>query len=153
MSSPILRQALRGLARDRGLAPLVSIFAVMVAVPACPGWSAARGVLWLAILFTFAPGTAAGGLVAEHFAVGDLASGVLFGSVIASPALGYVFLGLGVWLVYILTRPLGASFGDLLSQPVDYGGMGYGAIRTSLGFLGVIAAIVAAKTAMQKRQD
>ena len=109
---------------------------------------------WLAILFTFAPGTAAGGLVAEHFALGYLESGVLFGSVKASLALGYVFLGLvailGFRLVYILTRPLGASFGDLLSQPVDYGGMGYGAIRTSLGFLSVT---VTGMTAMQKSQE
>ncbi|SOC21596.1 COG4705 family protein [Rhodobacter maris] len=112
---------------------------------------------WLAILFTFALGTAAGDLVAEHFALGYLASGVLFGSVIASLALGYFFLGLNgilaFWLVYILTRPLGASFGDLLSQPVDYGGMGYGTIKTSLGFLAVIAVTVAAMTVMQKRQD
>ncbi|WP_425071020.1 hypothetical protein [Sagittula sp. S175] len=109
---------------------------------------------WLAILFTFAPGTAAGGLVAEHFAIGYLASGVLFGSVIASPALGYVFLGLvailGFWLVYILTCPLGASFGDLLSQPVDCRGMGSGRNRTSLGFLSVT---VTDMTAMQKSQE
>ena len=76
---------------------------------------------WLAILFTFALGTAAGDLVAEQFALGYLATGILFGMIIASLAIGYFFLGLdsilGFWLVYILTRPLGASFGDLLSQP------------------------------------
>ena len=101
---------------------------------------------WLAILFTFALGTAAGDLVAEHFGLGYLATGVLFGMIIASLAGGYFFLGLdpilGFWLAYIFTRPLGASFGDLLSQPAEYGGMALGTIITSALFLGAIIAIV-----------
>ncbi len=102
---------------------------------------------WLAILFTFALGTAAGDLVAEKFALGYLATGILFGMIIASLALGYFFLGLdpilGFWLVYILTRPLGASFGDLMSQPTQYGGLGLGTIVTSAIFLTAIVTIVA----------
>lgn len=101
---------------------------------------------WLAILFTFALGTAAGDLVAEYFGLGYMATGILFGMVIASLSLGYFFLGLdailGFWLVYILTRPLGASFGDFLSQPREYGGLALGTIITSVIFLGAIAAIV-----------
>ena len=101
---------------------------------------------WLAILFTFALGTAAGDLVAEQFALGYLATGILFGMIILSLSIGYFFLGLdailGFWLVYILTRPLGASFGDLLSQPQQYGGLGLGTIITSAIFLTAIVAIV-----------
>ena len=101
---------------------------------------------WLAILFTFALGTAAGDLVAEHFALGYLSTGILFGMIIGSLAIGFFFLGLdailGFWLAYIFTRPLGASFGDLLSQPADYGGMGLGTIVTSVIFLAAIGAIV-----------
>tara|TARA_R110000751_G_scaffold261692_1_gene360965 strand:- start:13972 stop:14811 length:840 start_codon:yes stop_codon:yes gene_type:complete len=101
---------------------------------------------WLAILFTFALGTAAGDLVAEKFALGYLATGVLFGMIIVSLSIGYFFLGLdailGFWLVYILTRPLGASFGDLMSQPAQYGGFGLGTIITSAIFLAAIVAIV-----------
>lgn len=102
---------------------------------------------WLAILFTFAMGTAAGDLVAEQFGLGDLATGVLFGMIIASLSMGYFFLGLdpilGFWLAYIFTRPLGASFGDFLSQPAQYGGMGFDTVGTSALFLGAIIAIVA----------
>lgn len=101
---------------------------------------------WLAILFTFALGTAAGDLVAEAFRLGYLSTGILFGLIIASLAVGYFLLGLdpilGFWLVYIFTRPLGASFGDLLSQPLQYGGMGLGTIVTSGLFLAAIMAIV-----------
>jgi uncharacterized membrane-anchored protein len=101
---------------------------------------------WLAILFTFALGTAAGDLVAEQFALGYLATGILFGMIIVSLSLGYFVFGLdsilAFWLVYILTRPLGASFGDLLSQPTQYGGVGLGTIVTSAIFLIIIVAVV-----------
>jgi uncharacterized membrane-anchored protein len=111
---------------------------------------------WLAILFTFALGTAAGDLVAEKFGLGYLATGILFGMIIASLALGYFVLGLdailGFWLAYIFTRPLGASFGDLLSQPKDYGGLGFGTIITSALFLAAIAGIVVYMTARAMRQ-
>ncbi len=109
---------------------------------------------WLAILFTFALGTAVGDLISEAFGVGFAGTGVLFGLIIASLAVGYFALGLdgiwAFWLCYIFTRPLGASFGDLLSQPADYGGLGLGTIVTSLGFLAVIAATVGVMS-MQRR--
>ncbi|WP_414091080.1 hypothetical protein [Rhizobium sp. BR 314] len=41
-------------------------------------------------------------------------------------------------LVYIPTRPLGASFGDLMSQPMQYGGLGFSTITTSAIFLAAI---------------
>ena len=112
---------------------------------------------WLAILFTFALGTAAGDLVAEQFHLGYLAAGILFGMVIASLTLGYFYLGLDAilafWLVYIITRPLGASFGDLLSQPVKYGGFGLGTVITSALFLAAIAAIVAYVTVTHRGEE
>ena len=101
---------------------------------------------WLAILFTFALGTASGDLVAEHFGLGYFSTGILFAMIITSLAIGYFFLDfdaiLGFWLVYIFTRPLGASIGDFLSQPHEYGGLGLGTIITSVIFLAAIAAIV-----------
>ncbi len=101
---------------------------------------------WLAILFTFALGTAAGDLVAEQFGLGYGATGILFGMIILSLACGYFWLGLdavlGFWLAYIFTRPLGASFGDLLSQPADYGGLGFGTVVTSALFLAAILGLV-----------
>lgn len=101
---------------------------------------------WLAILFTFSLGTAAGDLVAERFDLGYLNTDLIFGGVIAAIALAWFFLGLSgilaFWLAYILTRPFGASFGDLLARPVEYGGMGFGTTFTSLTFLGSIVVIV-----------
>lgn len=105
---------------------------------------------WLAILFTFSLGTAAGDLVAEHFELGYLTTGLLFAGIIAAFAFGYYVLKLNgilmFWLAYIFTRPLGASFGDLLSQPMEYGGLGFGTIITSVLFLAVIVSVVAYMT-------
>jgi uncharacterized membrane-anchored protein len=105
---------------------------------------------WIAILLTFALGTGAGDLMAEQFQLGYLQTGILFAMIIASLGIGYYFLGLdpilGFWLAYILTRPLGASFGDLLSQPADYGGLGLGTMITSAAFLAGITALVTGMT-------
>ena len=101
---------------------------------------------WLAILFTFALGTAVGDLISEAFGVGFAGTGVLFGLIIASLALGYFALGLdgmwAFWLCYIFTRPLGASIGDFLAQPTEFGGLGLGTVITSFVFLIVIASTV-----------
>ncbi|MFU0840979.1 MAG: MFS transporter [Pseudomonas fragi] len=48
------------------------------------------------------------------------------------------------WIAYILTRPLGASLGDLLTQAKTYGGLGMGASWTSALFLCVIVLLVGA---------
>lgn len=101
---------------------------------------------WLAILFTFALGTAAGDLAAEGLGLGYLQAGIDYGIVIAVIAFAFFFLKMNgimaFWLAYIVTRPMGASFGDLLSQPVDSGGLGFGATVTSVIFLAIIAAII-----------
>jgi uncharacterized membrane-anchored protein len=86
-----------------------------------------------------------------------MATGILFGMIIASLTLGYFVMGLDAilafWLCYIFTRPLGASFGDLLSQPSDYGGLGFGTIITSALFLGVIGLTVAYMTATHEGEE
>ena len=101
---------------------------------------------WLTVLFTFALGTAAGDLSAERLAVGYGKSGLLFGGLIAVVYFLHLKLGLNAilafWIAYILTRPLGASIGDYLSQPRADGGLGLGTTATSAIFLLTILALV-----------
>ncbi|MYS82534.1 hypothetical protein [Embleya scabrispora] len=101
---------------------------------------------WLAILLTFALGTAAGDLVAEQLDVGYWKSALLFAAVIAIVAGAHYVVGLDAvwsfWLAYILTRPLGASLGDYLSQDPDEGGLGLGTVVTSVLFLATIMLLV-----------
>lgn len=112
---------------------------------------------WLAILFTFALGTAAGDFLAETLQLGYLLSAVLFGAAIGLVTVVHYRLRLNAilafWLAYILTRPFGASFGDLLSQPAQGGGMGLGTVVTSAGFLIVIAALVAFMSTRERQVD
>jgi uncharacterized membrane-anchored protein len=101
---------------------------------------------WLAVLFTFALGTSAGDLTAERLAVGYWQSAVLFAALIGVTFIAHVRFGanaiLTFWIAYILTRPLGASIGDYLSQPRVDGGLGLGTTVTSILFLVVILAVV-----------
>jgi uncharacterized membrane-anchored protein len=102
---------------------------------------------WLAILFTFALGTAAGDMAAEHLNLGYAVSILIFGGMIAAVAFAHYALRmnpiLSFWLAYILTRPLGASIGDEMSQNSHkYGGLGLGTTGTSYIFLGCILALV-----------
>jgi uncharacterized membrane-anchored protein len=120
---------------------------------------------WLTILFTFALGTAAGDLVAEKWDLGYLKSIFVFGAAIGVvTAAHYLVKGilaaehrhqsanavLAFWLAYILTRPLGASIGDFLSQPTSEGGLGLGTTVTSAIFLVTILGLVVFLTLTKK---
>jgi uncharacterized membrane-anchored protein len=102
---------------------------------------------WLAILFTFALGTAAGDLMAERLNLGYWISALIFAGMIAVVAIAHYRFKLNAvlafWLAYILTRPLGASLGDYLSQPKADGGLGLGTTVTSAIFLSTILVVVA----------
>ncbi|MFI6662572.1 hypothetical protein ACIBL8_44530 [Streptomyces sp. NPDC050523] len=101
---------------------------------------------WLAVLFTFALGTAAGDLVSERMDFGYWLSMFLSGLVIAAVALAHVALDLDAvwsfWVAYVLIHSLGASVGDYLSQPTGDGGLGLGTVVTSALFLSVILGLV-----------
>jgi uncharacterized membrane-anchored protein len=102
---------------------------------------------WLTILFTFALGTAAGDLVAEKLNIGYWKSALIFAAIIGLMYVAQKYLGLNAvlafWAAYIVTRPLGASIGDYLSQDKAIGGLELGTTITSVIFLSVILVVVA----------
>ena len=111
---------------------------------------------WVAILFTFALGTAAGDLTAEQLHLGYGISVFVFGAIITAVTVAYYLFRTNVilvfWIAYILTRPLGASLGDLLSQAKADGGFGLGSVGTSAFFLSVIVGLVAFLTVIAKKK-
>ena len=122
---------------------------------------------WLTILFTFALGTAAGDLVAEKMSLGYWKSALLFAAIIAIIGLACFKAGLnavlGFWMAYIVTRPLGASLGDYLSQAkigsvgedgsvTQGGGLNLGTTVTSAIFLSAILIVVLYISNAQKRR-
>lgn len=101
---------------------------------------------WAAILFTFSLGTSAGDLISERLGQGYLIAGLLFAAGIAVTFAAYKLFNLNAvltfWIAYILTRPLGASIGDLLTASKADGGLNLGTIPVSAVFLVVIVVLV-----------
>src|SRR6476619_6020258 len=134
-------------------------FAILLAITFAAWWASERTLsihsivtrrreafYWLAILFTFALGTSAGDLFDEQMGVGYWPTVGIVAVIIALITLAHYTLKLNAvlafWLAYILTRPLGASIGDGMSQARKDGGLGLGTTGTSLIFLVVILALV-----------
>lgn len=146
------------------LVTTTTVFAIALAVVFAAWWASERTLsihtiyttrreafYWLAVLFTFALGTAAGDLAAERINLGFALSAGMFAAVIALVAVAHYGFRLNAvaafWLAYILTRPLGASLGDYLSQPRADGGLGLGTTVTSALFLAAILLVVVYLTA------
>jgi uncharacterized membrane-anchored protein len=111
---------------------------------------------WLAILFTFALGTAVGDGLAEGLNMGYYSAAAFFGGWLLIVATArFVFHVNPVfcfWAAYILTRPFGAACGDLLSQPVDNGGFGFGANVVSLIFGAIIVVLVGGLSIIERQK-
>jgi uncharacterized membrane-anchored protein len=101
---------------------------------------------WLAVIFTFAMGTALGDLFATTFSLGYLASALVFIALILVPLAAWrlgVNPVLTFWVAYILTRPVGASFADFFGQPRSASGMGFGHGPVAVAGLIVVVAFIA----------
>ncbi|WP_291186842.1 hypothetical protein [Dokdonella sp.] len=140
-----------GLGYMRGAAILVAGLAVVLVV-----WRLVEGSLsvdairtrraelfyWLAILVSNTLGTALGDFLADDSGLGFLGGAALVGGAIALTAaaayLTRIDRVLLFWIAFVLTRPFGATFGDLLTKPADHGGLGFGTIGSSL----ILAAIL-----------
>lgn len=96
----------------------------------------AEGFYWMAILVSNTLGTALGDFLADSSGLGFAASAGLIAAVIAATALAYRFTSVSrvllFWIAFVMTRPFGAIFGDLLTKPVAHGGLELGTGGASL---------------------
>jgi uncharacterized membrane-anchored protein len=96
----------------------------------------AESFYWAAILVSNTLGTALGDFLADSSGLGFLGGALLIGGAIAATALLYAGTRWSrvalFWVAFVLTRPFGATFGDLLTKPVDNGGLGIGTVGASL---------------------
>ena len=101
---------------------------------------------WLALVFTFALGAAANDVLAETYSLGRLEAALFWVMIVAAVATSsYAFkfsLMKSFWVASILISPMGSSLGDLLSQPLNRGGFGFGTVAPSLIFLAIIVAFI-----------
>jgi uncharacterized membrane-anchored protein len=108
---------------------------------------------WAAILFTFSLGTSGGDLLSESMGLGY---GVALAVFAAGIAVVYALFRarvingvLAFWIAYILTRPLGASAGDLLTATREEGGLGLDRLMVT----GVILVVVVVLVVYLTRQE
>lgn len=91
---------------------------------------------WTAILFSNTLGTALGDFLADSSGLGFLGGAVLIGALLALVVLAYYFTQINrvvlFWVAFVLTRPFGATFGDVLTKPLEKGGLNLGTIGSSI---------------------
>jgi uncharacterized membrane-anchored protein len=82
---------------------------------------------WAAITLSQTLGTALGDWLADTGGLGYEGGALVFGAGLAVVAAAYYWTSLSrvglFWAAFILTRPLGATVGDLLDKPVSHGGL------------------------------
>lgn len=101
---------------------------------------------WIAILFSNTLGTALGDFLADNSGLGFLGGALLIGSVLILIILAHYFLKVSAillfWLAFVLTRPFGATFGDLLTKPLEKGGLNFGTIGSSLLLFAILMVLI-----------
>jgi uncharacterized membrane-anchored protein len=110
---------------------------------------------WVAILFSNTLGTALGDFLADDSGLGFLGGAALIGALIALTALAAFLTRLDrvvlFWIAFVLTRPFGATFGDLLTKPPDKGGLDFGTVGSSLILAIALVLLIAYTSAAEKR--
>jgi uncharacterized membrane-anchored protein len=101
---------------------------------------------WVVVLFSNTLGTALGDYLADDSGLGFLGGAMLIGSLLAGVTTLYYTTNMNrvvlFWLAFVLTRPFGATFGDLLTKPLDGGGLGFGTIGSSAVLAVILVAMI-----------
>jgi uncharacterized membrane-anchored protein len=101
---------------------------------------------WTAILFSNTLGTALGDFLADSSGLGFTGGAILIGSLLAIVLLAYFFTNISrvalFWVAFVLTRPFGATFGDVLTKSHDKGGLNLGTIGSSIVLAAILVAFV-----------
>lgn len=110
---------------------------------------------WTAILFSNTLGTSLGDFLADDSGFGFLGGAVLIAGLIGLVVIGYYFTNISrivlFWIAFVLTRPFGATFGDLLTKPVENGGLNLGTIGSSLVLGALLVIFIVYTTIRDKR--
>jgi uncharacterized membrane-anchored protein len=110
---------------------------------------------WVAILFSNTLGTSLGDFLADNSGLGFLGGAALIAGILVLTLLATYFTRINrillFWIAFVLTRPFGATFGDLLTKPIAKGGLNFGTIGSSLVLAAMLAAFVLYSRAAEKR--
>lgn len=110
---------------------------------------------WVAILFSNTLGTALGDFLADDSGLGFSGGAMLIGGLLGLVVIATYFTNLNrillFWVAFVLTRPFGATFGDLLTKTTEQGGLAFGTVGSSL-ILAVLLVITILYTSNVQKQ-
>lgn len=111
---------------------------------------------WTTILFSNTLGTALGDFLADDSGLGFLGGAALIGGLLGLVVLAVYFTRLNrvilFWVAFVLTRPFGATFGDLLTKPAEKGGFDFGAVGSSLILASLLVIFISYAGAEERRE-
>ncbi len=112
---------------------------------------------WTAILFSNTLGTALGDYLADSSGLGFLGSALLIAGLLALVVLAYYLTKIDrvllFWIAFVLTRPFGATFGDLLTKPLSKGGLNLGTLGSSLVLATLLVIFLIYTIKLESRAD
>ncbi|MDD5151294.1 MAG: hypothetical protein PHC28_12610 [Flavobacterium sp.] len=154
-----------GLGYATGSLILVSLLAITLVIwkisektLAVTNITSTRGELfyWTAILFSNTLGTALGDFLADDSGLGFSGGAILIGSLLILTILAYKFTKIShiilFWIAFVLTRPFGATFGDLLTKPLEKGGLNFGTIGSSAILFVILVLLIVVSMVRIKRK-
>lgn len=153
-----------GLGYAKGTALLISILIITLAI-----WRLSEGTIsvdqiktpkaelfyWVAILFSNTLGTALGDFLADSSGLGFAGGAALIGGLLLLIVCAYFYTSISrivlFWLAFVLTRPLGATVGDVLTKSQAKGGLDLGTIGSSLVLMAILIGFVLYTTFKDKQ--
>ncbi len=103
-------------------------------------------IYWTAILVSNTLGTALGDFLADDSGLGFFGGAMLIGGLIGLTILAYYYSKIShvllFWIAFVLTRPFGATMGDVLTKSHEKGGLNFGTIGSSLVLVSILAVLV-----------
>lgn len=109
---------------------------------------------WIAFLIANTLGTAAGDFVADSLGLGFLVSAILITGLLSITVILHFYTKVSkiilFWIAFVLTRPFGATFGDLLTKPIEKGGLNFGTIASSIFFAIILTIGLIKETKLEK---
>ncbi|MCA9617565.1 MAG: hypothetical protein KC731_01000 [Myxococcales bacterium] len=114
----------------------------------------AETLYWIAFLLANTLGTAAGDFLADDLQLGFVVSAALIAAALVALALLHSFTKAPrvvlFWLAFVLTRPFGATFGDLLTKPAAKGGLDFGTVGSSAVFAAILVVALLRETQLER---
>ncbi|MCX5678026.1 MAG: hypothetical protein NTY76_02840 [Candidatus Omnitrophica bacterium] len=112
---------------------------------------------WAAFLIANTLGTAAGDFFADNMGLGFMNSAILISAILIIVALLHYFTKISnillFWVAFVLTRPFGATFGDLLTKPASKGGINFGTVASSIVICIILVIAIHRETKLERLRN